>query len=82
MRPRTRIATLGAIASASVLGTTSEALARDFQLTLSGPPTTTVGQPTIFHVQGTNPPPAAYPFPSWLDIAVIPSKATPTCPQG
>jgi len=81
MRPRTRIATLAAIAGASLLGASSPALASDFQLTLSGPSTTTVGQPTVFQVDGTNPPPSAYPFPSWLDVAVIPTTATPTCPQ-
>jgi hypothetical protein len=81
MRPRTRIATLAAIAGASILGTSSPALASDFALTLSGPATTAVGQPTVFHVAGTNPPPSAYPLPSWLDIAVIPVAATPTCPQ-
>ena len=81
MRPCTRIATLAAIAGAGVLGTTSQALASDFQLTLSGPPTTNVGQPTVFHVDGMNPPPAVYPFESWLDIAVIPTSVTPTCPQ-
>jgi hypothetical protein len=81
MRPRTRIAALAAVAGASVLGTASPGLASDFSLSLTGPATTTVGQPTVFHVDGTNPPPAAYPFPSWLDIAVIPATATPTCPQ-
>ena len=81
MRPRTRIATLAAVAGSSLLGASSPALASDFQLTLAGPSTTTVGQPTVFHVDGTNPPPSAYPFPSWLDVAVIPTTATPTCPQ-
>jgi hypothetical protein len=81
MRPGARLLTFLAIAGAGAFGTSSSALAADFQLTLSGPATTTVGQPTVFHVDGTNPPPAAYPFPSWLDIAVIPVTATPTCPQ-
>jgi hypothetical protein len=81
MRPRTRIATLVAIAGASVLGTTSPALASDFALTMSGPSTTTVGQPTVFHIDGTNPPPSVYPFASWLDVSVISIAATPTCPQ-
>jgi hypothetical protein len=80
MRPHTRIATLAAVAGATVLGTSSPALATDFELTLSGPPTTTVGQATVFHVDGMNPPPSAYPFPSWLDISVISTTATPTCP--
>jgi hypothetical protein len=81
MRPRTRIATLVAIAGASVLGTTSPALASDFALTMSGPSSTTVGQPTVFHIDGTNPPPSVYPFASWLDVSVISITATPTCPQ-
>jgi hypothetical protein len=80
MKPRTRIATLAAIAGGSLLGISAPALASDFRLTLSGPSTTTVGQPTVFHIDGTNPPPSAYPFPSWLDVAVIPRTATPTCP--
>jgi hypothetical protein len=80
MRTRTRIATLAAIAGASILGTSSPALATDFRLTLSGPPTTTVGQSTVFHADGMNPPPSAYPFPSWLDISVIPITATSICP--
>jgi hypothetical protein len=70
MKPHTRIATLAAIAGASVLGASSPALASDFALTLSGPATTTVGHATVFHVAGTNPPPSAYPFPSWLGVAV------------
>jgi hypothetical protein len=81
MTPGARLLTFLAIAGAGALGTSSPVLAADFQLALSGPTTTTVGQPTVFHVDGTNPPPAAYPFPSWLDISVIPLSASPTCPQ-
>jgi hypothetical protein len=83
MRPGARLSTFLAIAGvgAGMLGTSSSALASDFALTLSGPTTTTVGQPTVFRIDGANPPPSAYPFPSWLDVSVIPITATPTCPQ-
>jgi hypothetical protein len=51
-----------------------------YTLTLSAPPTATVGQTTIIQASGSNPPDDF--FSSWLDVSAIPTSVLSACPAG
>jgi hypothetical protein len=71
---------ISVLAGLFVLGAAaSPALGQSYTLNLSGPPTATVGQPTMFQARGSNPPDDF--FSSWLDVSAIPTSVLAACPE-
>jgi hypothetical protein len=74
-----KTAVTSALAALFVLGAVaSPALGQAYTLNLSGPPTASVGQPTVFQASGSNP--ADDFFSSWLDVSAIPTSVLAACP--
>ena len=71
------------IGTAVVLATaTGPAWAADgFSLKLSGSSGAVVGQPIVLTANGTNPAPADYPYPTYLDVEAFRPSVVPTCPS-
>jgi hypothetical protein len=78
-----RAAALVALAGGAAVGPASPALgAPGFDLALTGPSASLVGQPVIVQATGANPPPAEYPYMVWLSVVLLRPSAVPTCPAG
>jgi hypothetical protein len=72
---------LAVAGSALALGVAAApALGADYNLSITGPSSATVGQPIVFQATGSNP--ATDFFSSWLDVYAIPASAVGTCPAG
>lgn len=67
-----------AVAGLLCLGAASPALSAGYTLTITPPPSLTVGKPGVFQASGSNPPDDF--FASWLDVAAIPTSVVPSCP--